>query len=313
MRDKYLITGATGFIGANLTRRLVEAGNDVSIITRNKKLNFRLKDIEKKIKIHEGDILDSKILSILKKIKPHYIFHLASYGVYLDQKDTNIIIDANLRGTINLLSAAKKVGFKLFIHTGSCFEYGNNFSPIKEIDILNPTSDYGIIKAASTLWCQKEAITNKLPIIILRLSTAYGYYDDPKRLISSVILSALKNKSIEVSSPKNVRNFTFIDDLVEAYILAAKTKIKPGEIFNIASKKPSTVGEVVDKIVKITSTKSKVLWLGRKKEHWTFESKNWDVDISKAKNILGFTPKYDLDLGLFKTVDWFKQHSGFYS
>ena len=102
MKNKYLITGATGFIGANITRDLVRKGESVSIIVRDKKLNWRLSDISSKIDIYKSDILSPSLETIIDKIRPDYIFHLAAYGVMSSEDDTKKMTDVNIRGTIKL-------------------------------------------------------------------------------------------------------------------------------------------------------------------------------------------------------------------
>jgi len=310
MKQVYLITGATGFIGANVTRELVKRGKRVAIITRDKKLNWRLIDIKEDIEIYECDILSSKLASLVKKINPQYIFHFASYGVSPQEDKWKLLVDTNLNGTENLLNAVKHVKFKLFINTGSCFEYGAFDNTMKESFALNPFSDYGVIKAATTMLCRKYALAYNLPIINFRLFTPYGYYEDKNRLISSSIFSALRNDPIQLSFPHNSRNFVFIDDIVDAYFQAVKAKCKPGEVINIASHKTHTVKEVADTILKISNSKSKIVWLGEKKQTWKLEHQKWEADISKAKKLLDWEPKYSLENGLRKTINWAKLRVG---
>lgn len=310
MGEVYLITGATGFIGANVVRELVKMKKKVCIITRDKKLNWRLKDIKKDLEIHQCDILSPKLAPLVRKINPDYIFHFASYGVSPKENKWQLLLDTNLNGTTNLLNAVKNINFKLFINAGSCFEYGALNVPMKESLALNPFSDYGVIKAATTLVCKKFAIVNNLPIITFRLFTPYGYYEDKNRLISSSISSALRNDPIRLSFPRNSRNFIFIDDIVSAYIRATQVKFKAGEVINIASNKTHTVKEVANTIIRVSKSKSKIIWLGEKKQTWKLEHQRWDADISKAKKILGWKPTTTLASGIKKTLSWAKAGVG---
>ena len=131
---------------------------------------------------------------------------------------------------------------------------------MKESDMITPVNDYGITKAAATLFCQKEAIRNNLPIITFRLFSPYGYFEDKSRLIPLVIASALKNQSIELSSPNNVRDFIFIEDVVDAYIKAIDSESNPGEIYNISSGEQHQISDVVSLILQITNSNSKIVW-----------------------------------------------------
>lgn len=313
MRDTFLVTGATGFIGANLIRELVKQGESVNIIVRDRKLNWRISDIADKINIFECDIADQKLQEITNKVRPDYIFHLAGYGNLPHEDDIDKMINVNLKGTINLLNALSKNSFKLFINTGSSAEYGVKDQEMKESDILLPINNYGVIKSAITLYCQKEAIRNNLPIINFRLFTPFGYYEGKNRLIPDVALSALDGRPIKVSSPAHVRDFIFIEDVVRAYIQATKVQHNPGEIYNIGNGTQYSVKDIVEKILAITKSKSNIEWGAVAKQTRYIEPKKWQADISKAKKILNWEPKNTIDSGLRKTIQWIMQHKDLYN
>ncbi|MDO8659063.1 MAG: SDR family NAD(P)-dependent oxidoreductase [Candidatus Parcubacteria bacterium] len=312
MKNTFLVTGATGFIGANIVRELVKLGQHTSIIVRNRKLNWRLHDISNKIDIYECDIQDEKLLEIVNRIKPDYIFHLARYGNLSNEDDINKMIDINFKGTINLINAVKQNPFKLLINTSSCIEYGVKEQSMKETDYLVPINNFGVITAGITLYAQKEAIRNNLPIITLRLFTPYGYYEDGFRLIPSVIKSAIGNEPIKVSAPENVRDFIFIEDVVSAYMGATEIRHNPGEIYNIGSGKQHSVGEIVQMIQKITKNKSDVEWGAVAKQARYIEPSRWEADITKAKKTLNWEPKFSIESGLIKTIEWFKKNKNLY-
>lgn len=312
MSETYLVTGSTGFIGSCITRELVRQKKHVSVIVRDKRLNWRLHDIASKLDIYECDLLSKSLDTVIARIMPTYIFHLASYGSLPSENIITQMIDVNIRGTINLINVIKKHRFKLFINTGSSSEYGIKSRKMKESDIIVPVNDYGVTKAAATLFCQKEAIRNNLPIITFRLFSPYGYFEDKSRLIPSVIVSALKNQSIELSFPNNVRDFIFIEDVVDAYIKATESKSNPGEIFNIGTGKQHKISDVVNLVLQITNSNSKIVWGKAKKQTRQIEPKKWEANISKVKIILNWKPEYGLRNGLLKTVEWFKAQGNLY-
>lgn len=313
MKDSFLVTGATGFIGANLVRELVSLGQNVNVIVRTSKLNWRISDLADKINIFECDIADPKLQEIINKIKPDYIFHLAGYGNLPHEDDIYRMIDVNLKGAINLLEAVKKNPFKLFINTGSSAEYGIKDQSMKESDTLSPINNYGVIKSAITLYCQKEAIRNNLPIINLRLFTPFGYFEGKNRLIPDVALSALEGRPIKVSSPIHVRDFIFIEDVVDAYIQAIRNQHNPGEIYNVGSGTQYSVKEIVEKILTIAHSKSEIQWGARQKQGRYIEPKMWQADMSKTKKILNWKPKNTIDSGLQKTIEWLREHKELYN
>lgn len=312
MKNRFLITGGTGFVGSNIVRTLVKRGEKVSIIVRNKKLNWRLNDLIKGLDIYEAEIMDPSIANIINKVKPDYIFHLAAYGVMPKESDVNKMIDVNLNGTINLIEAVKKNPFKLFINTGTSVEYGVKDKKMREPDVLSPINDYGVTKAAATLYVQKEGIRTGLPIITFRLFTPFGYYEDGSRLVPSIILSAIKNKPIKVSVPTSVRDFIFIEDLVDFYLSATGVNFKPGDILNLGSGKCFTIKDMVGMILEITNSKSKVVWGGVEKQKRFIEPKRWEADMSKAKKIIKWKPKHSVKQGLEEAVKWFSKNQDLY-
>jgi len=306
--EKILITGATGFIGANLTRALLEKGAKVYIFTRKTSDKWRIKDILGDITEYCVDLTyEQEVENIVSHIQPEIIFHTTAYGGYPLQGDSKKIYETNLIGTINLINACRKIGFKIFINTGSSSEYGIKKCPMKERDTLEPISDYGISKALATLFCQMRAKSDGLPITTLRLFSPYGYYEEATRLIPSVILSCLRGKSPEVLSPCAVRDFIFIEDVIDVYlrVVANKDKIA-GEIFNIGYGVQYSVKEVVDEIIQLTGNIVKPVY--KSVFNPGIEPQIWQADISKVKNALGWVPKYDLKMGLSKSIRWFAEN-----
>jgi nucleoside-diphosphate-sugar epimerase len=313
MKHKYLITGGSGFLGSSLARYLVGQGQDVSLILRRESDLWRLKDIQANISIYQCDILDSNLAEIVKKVHADYIFHFASYGVFSSQKDIKKIVDINIMGTIYLMNAIKEVGCKLFIHAGSATEYGTKQNPLKEDDVIAPIfNNYAVVKAATTLFVQKEAINNNLPFITMRIFTPYGPYEDKNRLIPYIVRHALHNSPIHLTNPQNVRDFIYIDDLISAYILATKTTVQPGDIINIGSGAQHTIKEIVNLIMRITSSKSEIIWESKKIQAKAIEPKMWVADITKAKKVLNWKPSCALEKGVSQVIKFFDENKDVY-
>jgi len=308
---KVLITGSTGFIGTNLVRRFLKIGAEIHILTRTTSNKWRIKDVLKYVNEYCVDLLDyEKLEPIILDIKPEMIFHTATYGGYPFQKDVDKIIQANFIGTVNLVNACKKADFELFANTGSSSEYGVKSKPMTEEDILEPANDYGVSKAAATLYCQAVARREKIPIVTLRLFSPYGYYEEPTRLIPSVVISCLKGINPEVSSSNSVRDFIFIEDVIDAYMKIAEASDINGEIFNIGYGKQHSVGEVVSKIVELTGNYIRPKWGSVSPR--ANEPNIWQADIAKAKDVLRWEPKYSLEKGLTNTVKWFMENMVLY-
>ena len=300
------ITGSTGFIGSNLVRRSLEEGADVHIITRNRSNKWRLNDILGDLNEYHTDLTNyDRLSSIIREVEPSIIFHLATYGGDPSQKNTKKIIESNLIGTVNLVNACKKMGFDILVNTSSSSEYGIKSKSMYESDLLEPVNDYGVSKAAATLYCQAIAKKENLPIVTLRLFSPYGYYEGKNRLIPSVILACLEGKNPKVSSPNFVRDFVFIEDVMDSYVSLTETSDLLGDIFNIGSGNQHNIGEVVKIVMDLTGKIVKPEWILASK--WSEEPDKWEANISKANEYLRWGPKFNLERGLAKTVEWFAE------
>jgi nucleoside-diphosphate-sugar epimerase len=306
-----LITGVTGFVGSNLLRRLSNSGSDLHVITRESSNLWRIGDLINDVKRYTPDLTDfDSIKKVIHGINPDIIYHLATYGGNPRQDNFRQIIESNFFGTVNLINACKETGFDLFVNTGSSSEYGIKTVPMKENDLPEPRNNYGISKIASTLYCQSVALNENLPIVTLRLFSPYGDFEDSSRLIPSVILSCLRGKNPEISSPGFVRDFIYVEDVIDLYEQLPDADTLSGNIFNAGSGKQHTVGEVVDTIIKITGNQVKpIVGLPRR---WPNEPKTWQADMSKTLKAVKWAPKYNLDEGLTKSVEWFENHQHLY-
>jgi nucleoside-diphosphate-sugar epimerase len=309
MKKKILITGAAGFIGSNLVRKLInDKGNEVHVIIRNSSNLWRLKGMLNSVKKHVVDLLElDKLKRCLDKIKPDFIIHTAVYGGATNEKDVNKIIKTNLFGTMNLLEASKNIDYKCFINTGSSSEYGRKEKPMKEIDFLEPNNEYGISKSAATLYCSYFAKKYKKPIITLRLFSPFGCFDNKDRLISKAIVKALKNENLDLTNPNIERDYLFVGDILDAYIKVMDSdSIQYGEIFNVGSGVRTKISEVIKNIIQLTNSKSKINWDSFPLRE--YDTKTWVADIKKIKKTFIRRPKHNLKQGLKKTVDWFETY-----
>ena len=308
---KLLITGSTGFIGANLVRNALKADAEVHIITRPISNNWRIRDIFEDICCYPIDLLDLNALElVISKIKPDLIYHTASYGGNPIQKDLKKIIESNFIATTNVVNSCKKVGFELFVNTGSSSEYGTKTTRMSEDNLLEPVNNYGILKAATTLYCQAIAKNEDLPIVTLRLFSPYGCFEDSSRLIPSVILSCLRGKNPVIATTTSVRDFIFIDDVVNAYRKLSYASDVSGRIFNIGYGEQHSVWEIVNKIIDLTG--SKVVSEIKGAPKWPNEPAKWEADISRAIDLLGWRPKYNLEQGLTTSIRWFENNIQLY-
>ncbi len=307
MKKTIVITGAGGFVGANLTRRLLKSQARIHIITRKNGNLWRLSGVLNKLTVHEGLLEDKKKLtSLFKRIKPYGVYHLATYGAYHTQEDPRKMVDVNIHGTLNLLESLKDIPYHQLVVTGSSSEYGKKEKPMNESDYLEPNSYYGAMKASQTYLCQTFAKTTKHPLIIFRLFSVYGPYEEKGRLVRSVIETALQKKPILLATGKEARDFIYVDDVVDAFIHALQRKVAAGEVFNIGTGKQTTIKELAEKVRSLVGVHVPIklnVYPGR-----SWDTYHWKASTYKTRNKLGFRASTTLNAGLLKTIEWYKTH-----
>ena len=307
MNKKVLITGASGFVGSCLARRLLKENYKVHIITRDTHNLWRLQDILKDMEIHNIDLLDSdKIANLASDINVDQVYHLATYGGYHYQTKLEYVINTNVIGTWNLFREFSKKDIEMFVNTSSSSEYGEKLEPMREDMRVEPNNMYGASKAAGTVLCSTYAKINKIPLVTLRLFSPFGYYDAKTRLIPTVITSCLMGKKIELSQKDSKRDFIFIDDVIEAYLASSKLLNSYGEIFNIGSGTQYTIEEIASTIVNLINKDVKIYWENNLERQ--YEPPIWVSDNKKANEKLNWEPKVKIVSGLNNTINWFRNN-----
>lgn len=310
MAGKVFITGATGFIGSHMARRLVREGYEVHALTRSNSDTARIRDVESSIVKHIGNLTDREgIFKILREIEPSHIIHFAvSTAMSGMTAPADEVVRTNLEGMVNLVDAAKEINIDSFINTGTFLEYGSANRPSKEEESQGiPPEIYSITKLASTHYGQVVAQKEGKPIVTIRLFTPYGPHITKGRLVYNVIASALKNEPIRMTGPKITRDFIYVEDLMDLYLEAMqKARQFPGEIFNAGSGKATTFEDLVKMIVKITDSKSGVEWGALPSV--VYDNNLWQADMEKTFSHFSWRPQNTLEDGLKKTSDWFKDN-----
>ena len=307
--NKVLITGAAGFIGSQLTQRLIREGFEVGIIKRVNSDTWRIKDLSDKIVAYDVDLRDTQDVSkAVSHFRPDVIFHLATYyAVEHKPQEIPLMIDTNVLGSVNLLEASKDAMVKLFVNTSSCFVYRESENKLREEDDLSPLNLYALTKLQAEQACSFYAEKYGLKTITFRLFPPYGPADHERRLIPYVIKSLLNGERLKLTTGKQRWDFVYVGDIVDAYfkLLSVPELPQKHEIFNIGTGNADSVREVVSRIKEIVGGELEPEWGAiphRKNEVW-FTC----ADISKTVTFLSWQPKMQiLEEGVEFTVEWYK-------
>jgi len=306
---RILLTGSSGFIGSHLGRELTRLGAELHLLDSPDASDFRIRDFKSQCTVHELDLTDLDSLRMLTgDIEPEKIFHLASITSVSRSIDQTLpIAHNNLLGTLNLIDSLVGVDYNCFVNTGTCEEYGDNPTPFHEEQSAKPVSPYSAAKASTTLFCQMYHKTLGLPIVTVRPFLTYGPFQNPDMLIPRTIVSALKGETFEMTEGKQTREFNYVSDIVNGFVLAGTTEDALGQIINIGNGIEYSILEVVEKILDTMSSEIRPS-VGalpyREGETWHFY-----CDNAKARRILGWSPSVTLDEGLERTIAWYRDAS----
>ncbi len=302
-----IITGGTGFVGANLARRLLHAGHEVHLLVRPSHAEWRIEGIKREVEFHTVDLRDKDSLqSVIKQVRPERVFHLAAYGAYPSQADVHEMVATNITGTINLLEACLKVGFEAFVNTGTSSEYGVKAFAPAEAEVLEPNSDYAVTKASGTLYCSHAARRHNANLCTLRLYSVYGPYEEPTRLIPALIVRGISGRLPPLANPDSAHDFVYIDDVCDAYLLAAaRTGIEHGAIYNVGTGRQITLREAVEVARRLMDIQAEPDWNSMPERRW--DTKNWEADSGKIRRELGWRPRYSFEQGFRETLQWFRE------
>lgn len=323
---KILITGADGFIGSHLAEKLAKKKNfKIFALVQYNSLgsngwleNIDLK-IRRKINIVSGDIRDKKFVNTLTRNKD-IICHLAALiSIPYSYYSPYAYVDTNINGTLNLLESSLENNVKKFIHTSTSEVYGNaQFTPIDEKHPINAQSPYAATKVAADQLVNSYRDTFGLNTITLRPFNTFGPRQSERAIIPSIINQAMINdKNIKLGNIDTKRDFTFINDTINAFERAIKTSKKIDNVINVGTSYSITIKSLAKMIFKILGKNLKIL-----KENRRVRPIKGEVDHLKASNLLAkkkllWKPNFNGEKGLKKaliiTINWYKKNKDFYN
>lgn len=301
-----LVTGGSGFVGANLVRRLLREGHEVHLILRDGHQPWRLAGIMSDVRAIGCDLTDAdSVRDAVAAAKPDWVFHLAAYGAYPTQTGFARMVAVNVLGGANLMQCCAEAGVEFFANAGSSSEYGYKTAAARESDRIEPNSHYAITKAAATHYGQLVARGAGLHCVTFRLYSIYGPYEEPTRLIPTLLVHGLRGGLPPLVAPDTARDFVHVDDAVEAFVRAAREGAgAPGAVYNVASGTQTTLAEVVEHARRLLRISAEPAWgtLGRRE----WDTSVWRGDPSALHGAIGWRAEVDLARGLQSTLDWLR-------
>lgn len=307
--SRVLVTGASGFVGANLVRALLERGDEVSVLIRPGSEAWRLRGVFEKLDVQYGDMSDVESLTrIVRVLMPEVIFNLAGAGaasraVVTEQE----IVSANLIGFMNLAQSLEMIPYKALIHVGSSLEYGVKDSPLKEDDSCNPMNVYAITKLAATNYATYLGKVKNKPVLTFRCFSLFGPYDDHNRVIPKTLDAFIQGKPLFLANPRAVRDFVFVQDAIELFLEGAhRAEELKGEIFNVGSGEESSLEELVALVKNEIKTEVDISWGDVSLRPG--EPKVARADMTKTLRVFPWRPKHTLEQGLQKVHAWLTEN-----
>lgn len=307
-RERFVVTGGAGFIGSNIVRNLVKNKSEVTVIDNliTGKLD-NISDIMDNIRFIRGNIQDLNLLRREFKNIDYVLHQAALPSVMRSIHDPIESNQNNVDGTLNVLIAARDANVKRFIYASSSSIYGNSPTlPKKEDMKFEPLSPYAVTKLVGEYYCKIFFEIYGLETVVLRYFNVFGPFQDPKSQYAPVIPRFIttmlkKGRPIIYGDGKQSRDFTYVQNNVEANLLACIAKEAAGKSFNIACGKRITLNGLIDMLNNILNSDIEPIYSKPRQG----DVKHSLADINLAKDILGYEPRYDIEKGLKETVEWF--------
>lgn len=317
---KVLVTGGDGFIGSHLVERLAELGANVRALVIYNSFNSwgwldtvdreKLKNVE----VIAGDIRDPHDVQEMVR-DTEIVFHLAALiAIPYSYRSPDSYVDTNVKGTLNILQAARKCSVEQIIHTSTSEVYGTaQFVPITEEHPLVGQSPYSASKIAADQFAVSFHRSFDLPVTIIRPFNTYGPRQSARAIIPTVISQALSGKKVvHIGNVRPTRDLTYVADTVEGFVKAAEHKDTIGKTINLGSNCEISIGDLAEKI---SSLMDHSFEIAVDKERFRPERSEVDrlwSDNSKARRIMKWEPTIPLEKGLELTIEWFRKNGHLY-
>jgi nucleoside-diphosphate-sugar epimerase len=307
--SRYLITGGAGFIGSNIAEELVRRGEDVVVLDNlSTGHESNMKAFLPDITFIEGDVRDREMVAKALKGVDYVLHQAALASVPRSFEDPVLVNDVNVNGTVNLLEQSRLAGVASFVYAASSSAYGDSESLPKTEDMIpRPLSPYAVSKLAGEYYCSVYSNAYGFPTVCLRYFNVFGPRQDPASQYAAVVpifISRLLHgeRATIYGDGEQSRDFTYVTNVVEANLLAAHCGTVGGQTANIACGKRYTINELYGMIRALAGSDLEPLY----DDPRPGDVKHSLADISRAKELLGFSCGMSFENGLKKTVEWYR-------
>lgn len=297
-----LVTGASGFVGANLVRALLERGCAVTALVRQSSDLWRLEEVRDQVVLRTADLSDAAALRALPEADTSdLVFHAAAEGVRPGQTSATVL-DANLRGSLDLLGLlAERSACRRLVFLSSCSVYGPG-AGVPEDAPLRGRGVYARTKIAGEAMCAAYSEAGLVPTVVLRLYTTYGPWEAGYRFVAGTLLRARSGEDMPLTGGEQSRDFIFIDDATAAMASAAATPGLESETLNVCTGVSTTIREGVETILEVSGSRAQPRFGAlpyRLDETWEMSG-----DPSRMRNRLGLAAPLSFREGVRRTYDW---------
>ena len=299
---RVLVTGATGFVGANVARGMLAQGHEVHCLVRASHRPWRLAGLDG-ARVHVVDMLDrAAVDALLSRTRPSWILHLAAYGAYASQSDVALCVRTNVEASVILMEAAAAHGVERFVNTGSSSEYGFKDHAPDEDEPTEPNSLYAVTKVAATAYARYLAQTSRLHTTTLRLYSVYGPYEEPTRLIPTLVLAGLQGTYPPLVSPWVARDFVYVDDVVRAYAAVLGADVPSGRVYNVGTGVQTSLAAAVEVSRSLFGIARPPDWGTMPQRTW--DTNTWIANIGRVRREVGWRPETSFEEGFRRTAEW---------